>query len=70
MASTQKSPSVKFELNAYAEQQVFAVEGEKWKTIAQADDPLSEAFLGVKVPDQQIVTFPYRCSATEEQVRI
>ena len=23
-----------------------------------------------KVPDQQIVTFPYRCSATEEQVRI
>jgi hypothetical protein len=29
----------------YANQQVFAVEGENWKIVAQATTPLSRAFL-------------------------
>jgi hypothetical protein len=58
------------QLYAVSDQQAFKIiNADNWKSISQVTTPLSNSFASAKLPDEQTVTFPYRCAATEDQVR-
>jgi len=62
-------PECDVELYAYAEQQAFKVEGEKWVGLAQATTPFSKTFVGAKLPDQQTVRLLGACDEMNARLR-